>query len=106
MLKLSLHTVALSTVLLTTTSLNAFSDGHSMKTIGQTTALIAEAGLVTTDLVDGESGNTNFPFADFKALATVGEVDAETGLGLTGYPDGQAAWLTDEDTVRVVYQSE
>lgn len=106
MLKLSLRTVALSTVLLTTTSLNAFADGHSMKTIGQTTALIAEAGLATTDLVDGESGNTNFPFADFKALATVGEVDAETGLGLTGYPDGQAAWLTDEDTVRVVYQSE
>jgi len=52
------------------------------------------------------SGNTNFPFASFKALATVGEVDAKTGMALTGYPDGQAAWLADENTIRVVYQSE
>lgn len=84
----------------------AYAGGHSPKTIGQTTALIAEAGLATTELKDGQSANTNFPFADFKAIATVGEVDAETGLALTGYPDGQAAWLADEDTIQVVYQSE
>lgn len=106
MIKTSFRSVALATALLCTTSLTAFADGHSLKTIGQTTALIPEAGRATTDLVDGESGNINFPFADFKALATVGEVDAETGLGLTGYPDGQAAWLADENTVRVAYQSE
>ncbi|MEL6550297.1 MAG: calcium-binding protein [Pseudomonadota bacterium] len=41
-----------------------------------------------------------------KALATVGEVDADTGMALTGWPDGNAAWLQDEDTVRVAYQSE
>ena len=35
-----------------------------------------------------------------------GATDAETGQALTGYPDGQAAWLADEDTVRVAYQSE
>ena len=84
----------------------AVAGGHATKTIGQTTALIAEAGLATAPLQDGKSGNTNFPFAKFKALATVGEVDAENGLALTGYPDGQAAWLADENTVRVVYQSE
>jgi hypothetical protein len=53
------------------------------------------------------SGDTAFPFLSaMKPLATVGEVDAETGMALTGYPDGNAAWLADEDTVRVAYQSE
>jgi hypothetical protein len=98
--------VAIGATILMTTALTAYAGGHGGKTIGQTTALIPEAGLPTSALADGESGNTNFPFADFKALATVGEVDAETGMALTGYPDGQAAWLADENTVRVVYQSE
>jgi len=95
-----------TTSLLMTTALTANAAGLGGKTIGQTTALIPEAGLPTGELVDGQSANTNFPFADFKALATVGEVDAETGLALTGYPDGQAVWLADNDTVRVAYQSE
>jgi len=97
---------ALAASLLMTTALGAYADGHGEKTIGETTALIPEAGLATTELKDGQSGNTDFPFANFKALATVGEVDAETGMALTGYPDGQAAWLADETTVRVAYQSE
>ena len=41
-----------------------------------------------------------------KAIATVGEVDAKTKKALTSYPDGHAAWLLDEDTIRVAYQSE
>jgi len=76
------------------------------KEIGETTALIPEAGITVGNISDGESGNTNFQFGNFKALATVGEVDRETGLALTGYPDGQAAWLKDDDTVTVTYQSE
>ena len=76
------------------------------KNIGETTALIPEAGLSTGPIADGESGNINFPFGDFKAIATVGEVDAKTGEVLTGYPDGQAAYLIDNDTIRVIYQSE
>lgn len=92
--------------LLTTTAMTAFAGGHGAPSIGETTALIPEAGLATGEVNDGESANTNFPFADFKPLATIGEVDAETGMALTGYPDGQAAWLADEDTVRVTYQSE
>ena len=77
-------------------------------TIEQTTALIPEAGSAVQPewLNDGQSGNTNFPYSSYKALATVGEVDAKTKQGLTGYPDGQAAWLLDDDTVRVAYQSE
>lgn len=49
-------------------------------TIGQTTALIPEAGSAVQPewLNDGQSGNTNFPYSSYKALATVGEVDAKT----------------------------
>ena len=103
------HTSARTAIiasLMMTTAMGAHAGGHGQKTIGQTTALIAEAGLATAEVTDGASANTNFPFANFKALATVGEVDAKTGMALTGYPDGQAAWLADEDTVRVAYQSE
>ncbi len=73
--------------------------------IGETTALIPEAGLATEKVVDGGNGNVNFPYANFKAIATVGEV-GDNGLALTGYPDGQAAYLLDNDTIRVIYQSE
>ena len=75
-------------------------------TIGQTQALIPEAGLSKTQISDGHSGNINFPYAQFKAIATVGEIDKKTGKALTGYPDGHAAWLKDNNTVRVAYQSE
>jgi hypothetical protein len=73
--------------------------------IGETTALIPEAGLATEQVVDGGNGNVNFPYANFKAIATVGEV-GDNELALTGYPDGQAAYLLDDDTIRVIYQSE
>lgn len=79
------------------------------KNIGEVTAVIPEASTAddASETVDGQSGDTAYPFiGTLKALATVGEVDASTGKALTGYPDGQAAWLADENTVRVVYQSE
>lgn len=80
----------------------------NLKTIGETTALIPQAGTSTAPehLIDGRSGRTDFPNGTFKALATVGEVDKTTGLALTGWPDGNAAWLKDETTIRVAYQSE
>ncbi|MGB3668901.1 MAG: hypothetical protein WA984_02230 [Phormidesmis sp.] len=79
-----------------------------MANIGETTALIPQSGSSyrPEDLQDGGSGATDFPYGNFKAIATVGEIDPNSGHVLTGYPDGQAAWLKDEDTVRVAYQSE
>jgi Ca2+-binding RTX toxin-like protein len=79
-----------------------------IKTIGQTTALIPEASTADdpSELLDGQSGDTDFPYAHFKPIATVGEVDPVTNEALTGYPDGNAAWLKDDSTVRVAYQSE
>ena len=80
------------------------------RTIGEVTALIAEASTADEPAefaVDGQSGDTDFPFINrMKPIATVGEYDAETGNALTGYPDGNAAYLLDQDTVRVIYQSE
>ena len=88
----------------------AHAQEQQFKTIGQVDAEMAEAS--TADersecCVDGTEGDTAYPFmGELKALATVGEVDATTGQALTGYPDGHAAWLADNDTVRVAYQSE
>ena len=39
-------------------------------------------------------------------LATVGEYDKASGYMLVGVPDGMGAYLLDETTVRVVFQSE
>jgi hypothetical protein len=79
-----------------------------IKTIGQVTALIPEASTADEahELLDGQSGDIDFPYAKFKALATVGEVDPVTNMALTGWPDGNAAWLKDNTTIRLVYQSE
>jgi len=78
---------AIAAALLCSTALSANANGE-MKAIGETTALIAEAGLATAPIADGQSANTDFPFANFKAIATVGEIDKSNGLALTGYPDG------------------
>jgi hypothetical protein len=98
----------LSAALLASTSLTAYA--AETRSVGEVTALIAEASTAdeaAEHSVDGQGGDTDFPYIGaIKALATVGEVDAETGKALTGYPDGHAAWLVDDDTVRVVYQSE
>ena len=79
-----------------------------IKTIGEVTALIPEASTAddASELLDGKSGDIDFPYAQFKAIATIGEVDPTTKKALTGWPDGNAAWLKEDDTVRVAYQSE
>lgn len=78
------------------------------RNIGETVALMPEASTAdqTSELKSGFSGDVEFPYANFKVLATVGEIDPVTKRALTGYPDGNAAWLKDNDTVRVAYQSE
>ena len=77
---------------------------------------MAEAGSAVQPewQIDGESGNTQYPYGTFKPLATMGEVDASRAendtpaalQALTGVPDGSGAWLIDDNTVRIAYQSE
>ena len=83
--------------------------GHA---IGSNTGLLPEASDASVSgapVVDGESGDTDFPFMDMKTLLSAGErsVCADSwGYKLSGVPDGMGAMLLDDDTVRVMYQSE
>ncbi|MDB2673884.1 hypothetical protein N9Y81_02920, partial [Akkermansiaceae bacterium] len=89
---------------------DSFSDDvKAARKIGEVTALVAEASVANepSEFIDGESGDTDFAYISaMKAIGTVGEYDKVTGYSLTGYPDGNAAWLHDEDTLRFAYQSE
>ena len=81
--------------------------------IGATTALLPEASDAAVSgapVQDGMSGDTDFPFGNLKPIGTVGETsvcqDRYLGTKWTGVPDGMGAYLTDDQTVRVVVQSE
>ncbi|KAL7577323.1 hypothetical protein ACA910_002061 [Epithemia clementina (nom. ined.)] len=80
--------------------------------IGSTTQIIADAadaGYSGAPIVDGMSGDTNFPHGDLKVLTTVGEYsicEDSAGEMIVGVPDGLGAYLYDDDTVRVIVQSE
>jgi hypothetical protein len=98
----------LSTAIVCSLVSTSLAQTYPGRPIGQTTALIPEASTAdeAREKNDGQSGDIAFPFGTFKALATIGELDPTTGKVLTGYPDGNGAWLVDNDTIRVVYQSE
>lgn len=80
--------------------------------IGSITALIpeaADAAISGATVQDGESGDTDFPHGNIKTLATVGEVsvcDGSIGEMIVGVPDGLGAYLKDNETVRMIVQSE
>merc|ERR1711920_114910 len=81
--------------------------------VGYHTAHIAEATdckyadpPLNCTALDGESGDTNYPFGDIRVLCTVGEYDKKTGHMLVGVPDGMGSYLVDDETVRIVWQSE
>ncbi len=81
-------------------------------TVGSTTALICEASDAAVSgapIEDGQSGDTDFPHGNIKAIATMGErsvCESSYGGKLTGTPDGLGSYLADDKTVRVVVQSE
>ena len=97
------------TALIVLSASGTFANAENLK-IGEIKSLIPEASTANNQiqLVDGGSGDLDFPFIDkIKAIATVGEVNKfRNDEALTGYPDGNAAWLHDNNTIRVVYQSE
>ena len=81
-------------------------------TIGSITDLIVEAGDAAVSgapVEDGKSGDVNFPFGEIKTIVTVGErsvCDESYGETIVGWPDGMGAYLRDDETVRVIFQSE
>lgn len=82
------------------------------ETIGSNTALLPEANdasVTGAPVEDGMSGDTNFPHGNLKTLATAGERSVcpdSMEMKITGTPDGLGAYLADDETVRVVVQSE
>ena len=60
--------------------------------IGTITELLLEASDAGDNLeflVDGKSGDVDFPYGDFKTLVTIGEYDSRSGYMPPGVPDGQ-----------------
>jgi len=80
--------------------------------VGSITELLAEAADAEATgyaVEDGKSGNIEFPHGNLKPIATVGEMslcEESSGQKLIGVPDGVGAYLADDDTVRVIFQSE
>eukprot|EP00930_Biecheleria_cincta_P082155 TRINITY_DN7180_c0_g1_i2.p1 TRINITY_DN7180_c0_g1~~TRINITY_DN7180_c0_g1_i2.p1 ORF type:complete len:807 (-),score=143.12 TRINITY_DN7180_c0_g1_i2:210-2318(-) len=86
-----------------------FSAIMNLKPIGSHTAHICEAtdaAYSNAEVKDGSSGDTGYPFGQIKPLLTVGEFDKATGFMLVGVPDGMGAYLVDDSTVRIIFQSE
>lgn len=79
------------------------------KPIGHHTALIAEASDASRSgapVLDGQSGDVDFPHGNLKVLATVGEYWPGNGEFYVGVPDGMGTYLKDDHTVRYIVQSE
>lgn len=80
--------------------------------LGSITQNIAEANdasRVGALVIDGLSGDTMFPHGGIKPILTVGEInqcEENHGDVYVGVPDGMGAYLKDDDTVRVIVQSE
>jgi hypothetical protein len=81
-------------------------------TVGSITELIpeaADASVTDAPVVDGKSGDTDFPHGKLKPLVTVGQYNScgdTQGEMVVGVPDGMGAYLLDDETVRVIVQSE
>jgi len=91
-------------------AVSAAVNGHLQ--LGSITEMIIEAndaGRVGAPVIDGLSGDTSFPYGDIKPILTVGEVnmcEENHGDVWVGVPDGMGAYLYDDETVRVIVQSE
>lgn len=81
-------------------------------TVGSITDLVVEASDAAVSgatIEDGKSGDVAFPFGTIKPIVTAGErsvCDESRGQVIVGKPDGMGAYLKDDETVRVVFQSE
>lgn len=85
-------------------------EGYTVGSITDMLAEAADASATDAPVENGKSGDTDFPFANVKVLATMGERNAcngpYKGNKLNGVPDGVGAYLYDDATIRLVYQSE
>ena len=101
-------------------SVNGAIDAHyqdwsaRIKPIGWHTARLAESGDASDGsgnvefkyIGDEKDGKTDFGFGPLVPILTIGEHDENTGYVPVGVPDGIGIMRTDQETVRMIYQSE
>lgn len=84
-------------------------EGYSVGSITDLVVEASDASITGATIEDGKSGDIAFPFGDIKAIVTAGErsvCDESRGEVIVGKPDGMGAYLLDDETVRVLFQSE
>lgn len=84
-------------------------EGYSVGSITDLIVEAADASITGATVEDGKSGDVGFPFGQIKPIVTAGErsvCDESRGQVIVGKPDGMGAYLKDDQTVRVVFQSE
>lgn len=85
-----------------------------VKPIGWHSARLAESGDASDGsgnpeyqyIGDGKDGKTEWGFGPLAPILTIGEHDVNTGYVPVGVPDGIGIMKTEQDTVRMIYQSE
>ena len=84
-------------------------EGYSVGSITDLIVEASDAGVTGATIEDGKSGDIAFPFGTIKPIVTAGErsvCDDSRGQVIVGKPDGMGAYLKDDNTVRVLFQSE
>lgn len=84
-------------------------EGWEIGSIQESLAESSDAATTGILIEDGKSGNLNFPHGNMKPIVTMGErsvCEGSSGKKVVGVPDGIGAYLPDDSTVRVVFQSE
>jgi hypothetical protein len=84
-------------------------EGYSIGSITDLIVEAADAAVTGAPIEDGKSGDIAFPHGMIKPIVTAGErsvCDESRGEVIVGKPDGMGAYLIDDNTVRVLFQSE
>lgn len=84
-------------------------EGYTVGSIDQLVVEAGDAAVSGAPVEDGKSGDVAFPFGEIKPIVTAGErsvCEESRGEVIVGKPDGMGAYLIDDETVRVVFQSE
>ena len=84
-------------------------EGYSVGSITENIVEASDAAVTGATIEDGKAGDVAFPFGTIKPIVTAGErsvCDESRGEVIVGKPDGMGAYLKDDDTVRVLFQSE
>jgi hypothetical protein len=84
-------------------------EGYTVGSITENIVEAADASITGATIEDGKAGDVAFPHGMIKPIVTAGERSVcpnSRGQVIVGKPDGMGAYLKDDETVRVLFQSE